>query len=204
MDESTLQDARGWIAAARRPDVRAGLEGVYTELAGRIAERDPACWGSGRCCAFEKHGHRLYVTGLEAAYTLVSGARKIQTADIDAALAAGGCPFQIAGSCSVHLIKPMGCRVYFCDKSAQLWQQELSEEMQRRIAALHDAHAIGYRYAEWRWLLGALVEAGAMNDGVASAVGPAGAGVDLDRSCMRTRSENAAPSGLTIRGKLPG
>src|SRR5262249_48817981 len=71
------------------------------------------------------------------------------TADsLSVALARGGCPFQLANLCGVHAIKPLGCRVYFCDRSAQRWQQELSESMLAQIRATHARHAIAYRCAE--------------------------------------------------------
>ena len=59
-----------WLASIVRDEVRAGLERVYADAAAAIAERGLACWASGRCCNFGKAGHRLYVTGLEAAYTV--------------------------------------------------------------------------------------------------------------------------------------
>jgi Fe-S-cluster containining protein len=63
------------------------------------------------------------------------------------------CPFQVSNLCSVHSIKPLGCRVYFCDRSAQQWQQELSERSLQEIRAIHDEHGIPYRYGEWRSML---------------------------------------------------
>jgi Fe-S-cluster containining protein len=77
-------------------------------------------------------------------------------ADLAAARARGGCPFQVGNLCGVHEIKPLGCRVYFCDRSAQQWQQDLSERLLADIRSLHDRHAIDYRYGEWREMLGML------------------------------------------------
>lgn len=71
----------------------------------------------------------------------------------------GDCPFLVDRLCSVHAIKPLGCRVYFCDPSAQIWQQELSEAGLARIRSLHDRHGIEYRYGEWRGMLEAVVAA---------------------------------------------
>lgn len=206
MDVGDARQAREWIAAAGRAEVRTQLESIFADMASRITQRGPACWASGRCCNFEAHGHRLYVTGLEAAYTLVSARReqRISLESVSTARSRGGCPFQVGNACGVHAIKPMACRVYFCDRSAQQWQHELSEEMQRRIAGMHDAMQIPYRYAEWRWLLETLLVAGAMSDGAGSEVGLVGDGVERERSCILTRSENAPPSGLTIRGKPAG
>jgi Fe-S-cluster containining protein len=177
--------AQGWLVAADRAEVRAALEGLYARVSAEVAARGPACWASGRCCHFERAGHRLYTTGLEAAYTLVGGmdagggaaeggeggagitiegralggagtrigAVGLTAGAIADARAAGTCPFQRGNLCGVHATKPMACRVYFCDRSAQAWQQDLSERLLSELRALHDRFGIEYRYGEWRGLL---------------------------------------------------
>lgn len=170
---SPAELASAWRAAIHTPELRRELEDVYTSTATEIAARGPACWASGRCCNFDRAGHRLYVTGLEAAYC-VEGLRAVpmpaQTAtltvlgaashpprltreSLEHARALGGCPFQLANLCGVHAIKPLGCRVYFCDQSAQRWQEDLSERMLARIKSLHERHHVEYRYGEWRGML---------------------------------------------------
>lgn len=143
-----------WLEAASRPEVRDALEAVYADAAREIVERGPACWASGRCCNFEKTGHLLYVTGLEAAYT-VAGAREREAAGATSlpVLSGGLCPFQEQNLCGVHEIKPLGCRVYFCDRSAQQWQNDLSERLLAEVRAIHDRHGVEYRYGEWRGML---------------------------------------------------
>jgi Fe-S-cluster containining protein len=206
MDADLASRSRAWIAAAGLEGVRSAFDEIYADMAGRIEARGPACWASGRCCHFEAHGHRLYVTGLETACVLVRAKpdQRITREQVATALRGGGCPFQSGNACGVHGIKPMSCRVYFCDRGAQDWQQALSEDMHARIIALHERFGVPYVYAEWRGLLDALLVAGAMSGGEASAVGPEGEGVERERSCMRTSSANAPPSGLTIRGKPLG
>lgn len=142
------------------------LETTYAEVTQAIAARGPACWASGRCCNFDRFGHGLYVTGLEAAYAIaklpeIAGTRKenfpeprLRLLVLEEAKQRGGCPFQISNLCSIHAIKPLGCRVYFCDRSAQEWQQDLSERLLARIRALHEQFSIEYRYGEWRQMLG--------------------------------------------------
>lgn len=149
--------ARAWLLAADDGLVAGALEEVFAEAQREIAQRGPACWASGRCCNFVKAGHRLYVTGLEAAYTLARLGPEVRAAlptALSDALDNGGCPFQLANLCSVHEIKPLGCRVYFCDKSAQQWQQDLSERLLAEVRAIHDRFGVPYRYGEWRGLLG--------------------------------------------------
>ncbi|CAN5801517.1 hypothetical protein BH11PLA1_BH11PLA1_13670 [soil metagenome] len=159
-DEAGL--AAAWLAAARTPAVAEALEAIYALIADAIEARGPACWASGRCCNFEAHGHRLYVTGLEAAYTVArlapgAPANGLSRATLGEALARGGCPFQSVNLCGVHGIKPLGCRVYFCDRSAQQWQQDLSERTLGMVRALHERAGIAYRYGEWRGMLARFV-----------------------------------------------
>lgn len=149
---------RSWLAAASRDEVVRDLEAVYTMIADQVEARGPACWASGRCCNFERTGHRLYTTGLEAAYTVARLGRGLREREIAAAVTIGGCPFQEGNLCGVHGIRPLGCRVYFCDRTAQDWQMSLSERAIGLVRELHDRHGVPYRYAEWRGLLGMMAE----------------------------------------------
>jgi Fe-S-cluster containining protein len=150
-DESQLPEL--WLSAARRAEVDRALRDIHADAARAIAERAPACWASGRCCGFEKAGHLLYVTGLETAWTIAALDHTLSRDALDEARRRGGCPFQVANLCGVHPIRPLGCRVYFCDKSAQAWQHELSERLLADVRALHDRFDIEYRYGEWRAML---------------------------------------------------
>lgn len=145
-----------WLNAARDPTIAAILESIYSDLASEVSARGPSCWASGRCCNFDAAGHRLYVTGLEAAYTIVHldpSHPSLTASTLSQAVDRGGCPFQITHLCGIHSIKPFACRVYFCDRSAQTWQNQLAERVHERIKTLHTTHAIPYRYAEWCTLL---------------------------------------------------
>lgn len=161
--ESPSGLARAWLTAAGAAKIAGALEGVYEDVAREIKARGPACWASGRCCNFEKTGHRLYVTGLEAAYAVarrgecVASSRErgriVTLEQIGAARARGDCPFLRENLCGIHRIKPLGCRVYFCDRSAGAWQHALSERALDEIKRIHDLHSIPYRYGEWREML---------------------------------------------------
>jgi Fe-S-cluster containining protein len=147
-----------WRRAAAAPEVGAELVSIFAGIAGEVAARAPSCWASGRCCHFERAGHRLYATGLETAYTLARLERPLSLSALDHAVASGGCPFQTRNLCTVHAIKPIGCRVYFCDTTLGAWAEELAERMHRRIAELHDRFDITYHYAEWRSMLALFVD----------------------------------------------
>jgi Fe-S-cluster containining protein len=162
--ESPRDLAAAWLAAARDEHIAAELEAVYECTAAAVESRGPACWASGRCCNFDAAGHRLYVTGLEAAYTVLHQRRDREEASVltveslAAARARGGCHFQSSNLCSAHAIKPLGCRVYFCDRSAQAWQHALSERALDMIRSIHDRHRLDYRYGEWRDMLAMFLE----------------------------------------------
>ena len=120
-----------------------------------VDARRPVCVMSGRCCRFEEYGHRLYVTTLELA-AFVRGLRRHRedaNEAVDASRQAG-CPFQVSGLCSVHAIRPFGCRMFFCDATSTQWQNELYERFHAELKGLHERLAVPYFYVEWRQALG--------------------------------------------------
>lgn len=159
-----------WHAAAARPEIDAAIRGLYARLDAAIAARAPTCWQSGKCCHFDAYGHLLYVTGLEIAWFLdqASGGRdqgsgEKQPVETDRVLALplmadpaapatadDACPYQVEGKCSTHTIRPLGCRIFFCQQGTQGWQQELYEQFLDELRDLHTAHGLEYRYMEWR------------------------------------------------------
>jgi Fe-S-cluster containining protein len=177
MDDEGRQLALAWLDAVGRDEVARGLEEIYAMVARdtlerRASQNGPRCDASGRCCHFEAWGHRLYVTGLEAAYTLTrrpstsagpatapATPGSLTLPQIASARARGDCPFLEGTLCTVHDVKPLACRTYYCDPSAQDWQQELTERGLAQIRALHDRFGVEYRYGEWRDMLDALARA---------------------------------------------
>jgi Fe-S-cluster containining protein len=127
--------------AAVRTEVREAIARVYADLQTEIDRRRPKCEMSGRCCRFDEYGHRLYVTTMELAAFLPPPARGEGTS---------GCPFQLDGVCTVHAIRPFGCRVFFCDETATDWQHEQYERFHSQIKRLHEQFDVPYVYIEWR------------------------------------------------------
>ena len=145
--------------AAADAEVDAALRAVFAELDQQVCARGVGCRNSGRCCRFDQFGHRLYVTGLEIAWTLTQlgmtpwhedapgvGA-DIRPTRIDPA---GACVFQVDNRCTVHTVRPLGCRIFFCQEGTDDWQHELSERFLADLRELHDTHNLPYRYLEWR------------------------------------------------------
>jgi Fe-S-cluster containining protein len=148
-------------AASQRPQVREAVAEIYAELARRIEERKPICVLSGRCCHFEEYGHRLYVTTMELAafkWELSRVAGEGLTCHQGAggetpplqALEKAGCSFQKGKLCTVHSIRPFGCRIFFCDPTATQWQQDQYEHFHSELKREHERLGVPYRYMEWR------------------------------------------------------
>lgn len=146
---------QAWLKAATSSTIDDALRDMYQRVDDAIAARGPTCWISGRCCNFNAYGHRMYVTGVEIVWVLKKATepsshkatRGLKVDDVDLQ---GACVFQINGMCSIHDIRPLGCRVFFCQEGTQGWQQELYEDFQRELRLLHDNHHLPYQYMEWR------------------------------------------------------
>lgn len=158
---TTSADVALWKVAAVEPRVSEVLNAIFKD-ATEVARRErPLCLASGRCCRFEAHGHRLYVTGLEAAWFLhqlsETCGRTLQVSEIESARSRGDCPLLENGLCSVHDIRPFGCRGYFCDPRAS-WQEATYERWHQQVRTLHDELELPYAYGEWRGMLSSLVD----------------------------------------------
>lgn len=134
-----------WRRAVEQTSVDQAVADLYVRLDEAVAARGPTCWVSGRCCQFDTFGHRLYVTGLEIAWVLRRSLNSITTSAV-----MDSCVFQTNGLCSIHTIRPMGCRVFFCQQGTQDWQHALYETFLSELRQLHEAHGLPYRYLEWR------------------------------------------------------
>lgn len=143
------------LDAAERRDMRERVEGIYAEFQREVDQRRPRCDASGRCCRFQEYGHRLYVTTIELAAFV--HAVRLRASQPVGGQRGGVCPFQIESLCSVHTIRPFGCRVFFCDPTAGEWQNEQYERFHAALRRLHEELDVPYRYLEW---LSALKELG--------------------------------------------
>jgi Fe-S-cluster containining protein len=140
------------LQASQRPDALASIEDLYRTVQQEIDRRRPLCVVSGRCCRFEEFGHRLFVTTLELA-------RFVHDVGLIAApngWDGTGCPFQKAKLCTVHAIRPFGCRMFFCDATSTEWQNAAYERFHADLKRLHERFEVPYFYLEWRQALRAL------------------------------------------------
>jgi len=166
------------LAASVRNEVCDAVDEVYRELTAAIELRKPICKTSGRCCRFEEFGHRLYVSTMELAKFVhdwsvvrspLSVVKSEQTPTDKKIILPilttdngprttdnRGCPYQIDGLCTVHRIRPFGCRIFFCDETSTDWQHEQYECLHGQLRRLHEQLSVPYHYVEWRFALGVL------------------------------------------------
>ena len=137
--------------AAARPEVCDAVASVYHALAEQIELRRPVCVTSGRCCRFDEFGHRLFVTTMELAAFAAAGGFADDIAPMN-----GGCPFQRDKLCTVHAIRPFGCRIFFCDETSTDWQRQQYATFHAELKRLHERLKVPYFYVEWRNALRAL------------------------------------------------
>src|SRR6476659_6978020 len=94
----------------QRPEVLEAVRALYADVQCEVDARRPVCVVSGRCCRFEEYGHRLFVTTAELAVFIHDFAASSRAAP-PSAWDGTGCPFQSGKMCSVHVIRPFGCRM---------------------------------------------------------------------------------------------
>lgn len=161
-----------WFESAVQPAVDTAIGTLYAKLDEEITAKQPVCNQSGRCCKFDSFGHRLYVTGLEIARFVTkekqrdtpeapdapNAQKKLEHAGLGDGLrlrviqgvSEDACVYQVNGLCNVHAIRPLGCRIYFCEQGTEAWQQDVYERYMTALRRLHEQHALPYGYMEWR------------------------------------------------------
>jgi len=150
LNDTQFQQLAAAIKIGRsRPTLAARVLGIYADVQRQIDLRRPRCDASGRCCRFEQFGHLLFVSTIELA-AFAGSIEVARPGGFEMADPQPGCPFQIDGLCSVHTIRPLGCRIFFCDTSAELWQQTQYEQFHLTLRHLHDELDVPYFYVEWR------------------------------------------------------
>jgi hypothetical protein len=120
---------------------------LYKEVDQAVAAAGPICVASGRCCRFKEHGHTLFLSNLEAE-VLLAGAPAYERP-----VSPDFCPFQIDKLCTARDVRPLGCRIYYCDPSYQQTSSWISEEYLQRLKALANEKGIAWCYAPLHYFL---------------------------------------------------
>lgn len=150
---SFCEDVRDAMRIRQLPD---RISGLHHQVERAVAEIGPRCEMSGRCCRFEEYGHRLFVTTAEVAVFASSIVATAPARTHSASPDGVGCRFQVNGMCTAHQIRPIGCRLFFCDSRHEESLQSLYENIHGQLKALHTELGIAYAYVEWRQALAAI------------------------------------------------
>ena len=100
-----------------------------------------SCVACGDCCDFEKFGHRIYVTSLEAAYLKDNLMEEKLKAPVK-----GGCPYKVDNKCSMRDFRFGPCRIFFCKADSE-FQNQLSEDFLKQIKQLCQQFNFEYTYS---------------------------------------------------------
>lgn len=145
---------------SRLGDVRiiAAVDRVYGQLGETVARHQARCDQCGQCCGFAQYGHALFVTTVELIHFFTMYREQLdRPGDPLAALGRDStafcqgefCPLQISHSCGVHAIRPIGCRLFFCNGPDRGWIPEAYETYQSRLKAVCATLCVPYCYVEW-------------------------------------------------------
>ena len=126
------------------------LQQIYAELAIEISqlERKPKCYDCGACCNFNYFDHTPFITELEL-QNIRAGL--LSNPEISMLLSIQQdenlCPFFINQTCKAHELRPLSCRVYFCNIDYENnVANEIYEKYHRKIKLLHEKSGISYLY----------------------------------------------------------
>jgi hypothetical protein len=122
-------------------ELRSRVLAVYAEVDSAVAAAAPRCDASGRCCRFTEYGHTLFLSQFEADILLETAPPFAKPVTRD------GCPFQVDNLCTARTDRPLGCRIYFCDKDFQHQQQDITERAVAELKRLADEFGTGWKYA---------------------------------------------------------
>lgn len=114
---------------------------LYREVDQTVADADPVCLASGRCCHFTQFDHILFLSNLEAEILLENAPSVSEPVTRDR------CPYQKQHLCSARERRPLACRVYYCDPAYQETAQHITEHYLARLKALAREHQVPWQYA---------------------------------------------------------
>ncbi len=131
--------------------VAGAVRGIYEWL---YVQQTPGadCQACGKCCDFERFGHRLYLTSPELVYFE-------QCIPVSRLVPMDGevCPYRVDGKCSVYEERFAGCRIFMC-KGDSNYQSMLSEAAVEQFKLLCREHDLPYEYMDLKTALNRLWE----------------------------------------------
>lgn len=123
------------------PELRRQVLELYEDVDRRVADAGPVCVASGRCCRFKEYGHVLFLSGPEAKILLDGAPPYERPVTLDF------CPFQKDNLCTARDVRPLSCRIYYCDPAYQETSNRITEDALHRLKELAGQHEVAWRYA---------------------------------------------------------
>jgi Fe-S-cluster containining protein len=113
---------------------------VYRELDAELSREAVRCRRCGRCCDFRRNDYVLFASQIER--ELIG-----RWSDEPAVLRSDGtCPWLREGLCTIHPVRPLGCRTAFCDPSWRPRQAEVYERCRARLVDICRRHRLPWDY----------------------------------------------------------
>ena len=131
------------------------LKQIYDELQAELdllsVELD--CKACGDCCDFRVFEHIPYVTNIELKF-IRAELKKNSEGCKDAACCVSTesqdlklCPFYRDKKCIAHQLRPLSCRVYFCNQEYEKkFSSQIYEKYHQKIKELHKNNNVEYLY----------------------------------------------------------
>ncbi|MFH0964706.1 MAG: YkgJ family cysteine cluster protein [Planctomycetota bacterium] len=123
---------RSWLLAF------AELLRLYHEADRWASERALSCRACGECCDFERQGHDLYASMIEAGW--------MAYAKRPGKIGARRCPYFADGKCTNRAGRSLGCRTYFCRGARVPEAMEYHEGLLTKLKDAADALAVPWEY----------------------------------------------------------
>ena len=120
--------------------IAGAMEQVYGWVDSQMTQVADRCDGCGKCCDFEAFGHRLFVTSPE----MIHFAERLSPERVRP-MAAGRCPYNIDGKCSVYDHRFAGCRIFSCKDDSD-FQSQLTEKALEKFKSICERLDIAYKY----------------------------------------------------------
>jgi len=116
------------------------LQAIYDEVEAHLTGLGVQCRACGECCDFGRNDYRLYASEVERALVVARHGEPHLTPE-------GRCGFLVAGRCSIHASRPLGCRIFFCDPAHKPREQDLYHAYMSRLHTLTDRLHLPWNYA---------------------------------------------------------